>query len=117
MTVRDALNSAINDEMKRDDNVFVIGEEVAQYQGAYKARPARPAATLAIPQPTTHRHFFEPAHRSRTLTVTLALAPTRSPGPTLAPTLPLPLTSDPRRPSASQPQTLTRRLADPRLTH
>merc|ERR1719162_1559814 len=36
MTVRDALNSAINDEMKRDDNVFVIGEEVAQYQGAYK---------------------------------------------------------------------------------
>ena len=36
MTVRDALNSAIFDEMKRDENVFVIGEEVAQYQGAYK---------------------------------------------------------------------------------
>ncbi len=36
MTVRDALNSAIYDEMKRDESVFVIGEEVAQYQGAYK---------------------------------------------------------------------------------
>ena len=60
MTVRDALNSAINDEMKRDDNVFVIGEEVAQYQGAYKVLPARPAAILAFPQPTTHRRVHRP---------------------------------------------------------
>jgi pyruvate dehydrogenase E1 component beta subunit len=36
MTVREALNSAIQEEMTRDDNVFVIGEEVAQYDGAYK---------------------------------------------------------------------------------
>lgn len=36
MTVRDALNSAIKEEMTRDEDVFVIGEEVAQYQGAYK---------------------------------------------------------------------------------
>lgn len=36
MTVRDALNSAIDEEMTRDDDVFVLGEEVAQYQGAYK---------------------------------------------------------------------------------
>merc|ERR1719407_158169 len=36
MTVRDALNSAIREEMQRDGDVFVIGEEVAQYQGAYK---------------------------------------------------------------------------------
>jgi len=36
MTVRDALNSAIDEEMTRDEKVFVIGEEVAQYQGAYK---------------------------------------------------------------------------------
>merc|ERR1719352_1347680 len=36
MTVRDALNSAIKEEMLRDKDVFVIGEEVAQYQGAYK---------------------------------------------------------------------------------
>jgi len=36
MTVREALNSAIAEEMHRDESVFVIGEEVAQYQGAYK---------------------------------------------------------------------------------
>lgn len=36
MTVRDALNSAIDEEMARDESVFLIGEEVAQYQGAYK---------------------------------------------------------------------------------
>ena len=36
MTVRDALNSALREEMQRDEDVFVMGEEVAQYQGAYK---------------------------------------------------------------------------------
>merc|ERR1719375_1052866 len=36
MTVREALNSAMFDEMRKDPNVFVIGEEVAQYEGAYK---------------------------------------------------------------------------------
>jgi len=36
MTVREALNSALEEEMKRDDNVFLMGEEVAQYDGAYK---------------------------------------------------------------------------------
>lgn len=36
VTVRDALNATIDDEMERDDRVFVIGEEVAQYEGAYK---------------------------------------------------------------------------------
>lgn len=36
MTVRDALNSAIAEELDRDDDVFLIGEEVAQYNGAYK---------------------------------------------------------------------------------
>ncbi|KAJ8301743.1 hypothetical protein KUTeg_020730 [Tegillarca granosa] len=36
MTVRDALNSAIEDEIKRDDTVFLMGEEVALYDGAYK---------------------------------------------------------------------------------
>jgi pyruvate dehydrogenase E1 component beta subunit len=35
-TVRDALRDAMAEEMRRDDNVFLIGEEVAQYQGAYK---------------------------------------------------------------------------------
>lgn len=36
MTVRDALNSAIDEEMERDERVFILGEEVAQYDGAYK---------------------------------------------------------------------------------
>ncbi|XP_011497785.1 PREDICTED: pyruvate dehydrogenase E1 component subunit beta, mitochondrial-like [Ceratosolen solmsi marchali] len=36
MTVRDALNSAIDEEMQRDDRVFIMGEEVALYDGAYK---------------------------------------------------------------------------------
>ena len=36
MTVRDALNSALAEEMRKDDKVFVMGEEVGEYQGAYK---------------------------------------------------------------------------------
>src|SRR5471030_1136059 len=35
-TVRDALRDAMAEEMRRDESVFVIGEEVAEYQGAYK---------------------------------------------------------------------------------
>jgi pyruvate dehydrogenase E1 component beta subunit len=36
MTVRDALNLALDEELARDNKVFLIGEEVGQYQGAYK---------------------------------------------------------------------------------
>jgi len=36
MTVREALRDAMAEEMRRDDNVFIMGEEVAEYQGAYK---------------------------------------------------------------------------------
>jgi pyruvate dehydrogenase E1 component beta subunit len=36
MTVREALRDAMAEEMRRDPNVFVMGEEVAEYQGAYK---------------------------------------------------------------------------------
>lgn len=36
MTVRDALNTAMDDEMERDERVFILGEEVALYDGAYK---------------------------------------------------------------------------------
>jgi pyruvate dehydrogenase E1 component beta subunit len=36
MTVREALNSAMAEEMRRDGDVFLMGEEVAEYQGAYK---------------------------------------------------------------------------------
>lgn len=36
MTVRQALNEAMAEEMRRDKDVFLMGEEVAEYQGAYK---------------------------------------------------------------------------------
>ncbi len=36
MTMREALRDAMAEEMRRDPNVFVMGEEVAEYQGAYK---------------------------------------------------------------------------------
>jgi pyruvate dehydrogenase E1 component beta subunit len=36
MTVRDALGAAMAEEMRRDQDVFLMGEEVAQYHGAYK---------------------------------------------------------------------------------
>src|SRR5215207_276220 len=36
MTVRESLRDAMAEEMRRDGDVFVIGEEVAEYQGAYK---------------------------------------------------------------------------------
>jgi pyruvate dehydrogenase E1 component beta subunit len=40
MTVREALRDAMAEEMRRDPNVFLMGEEVAQYQGAYKVSQA-----------------------------------------------------------------------------
>ncbi|KAK4815296.1 hypothetical protein QYF61_026201 [Mycteria americana] len=36
VTVRDALNQALDEELERDERVFLLGEEVAQYDGAYK---------------------------------------------------------------------------------
>jgi pyruvate dehydrogenase E1 component beta subunit len=36
MTVREALRDAMSEEMRKDGTVFLMGEEVAQYQGAYK---------------------------------------------------------------------------------
>ena len=36
LTIRDALNQALREEILRDENVFVMGEEVAEYDGAYK---------------------------------------------------------------------------------
>jgi pyruvate dehydrogenase E1 component beta subunit len=36
ITYRDALNQALAGEMERDENVFLLGEEVAEYDGAYK---------------------------------------------------------------------------------
>ena len=36
MIVRDALSVAMDEEMARDESVFILGEEVARYNGAYK---------------------------------------------------------------------------------
>src|SRR5438093_1960168 len=36
LTIRDALNAALKEELARDSSVFLMGEEVAEYQGAYK---------------------------------------------------------------------------------
>src|SRR5947207_7760511 len=36
LTYRDALTQALREELQRDDTVFLMGEEVAQYNGAYK---------------------------------------------------------------------------------
>jgi pyruvate dehydrogenase E1 component beta subunit len=36
VTIREALNQALREEMLRDENVFLMGEEVAAYEGAYK---------------------------------------------------------------------------------
>lgn len=36
ITLRDALKEAMSEEMRRDDSVFLMGEEVAEYNGAYK---------------------------------------------------------------------------------
>lgn len=46
LTVRDALNSAIDEEMERDERVFILGEEVAQYDGAYKVSSSRSSRRL-----------------------------------------------------------------------
>ncbi|MFT5408828.1 MAG: pyruvate dehydrogenase E1 component beta subunit, partial [Verrucomicrobiales bacterium] len=36
ITYRDAINQALDEEIQRDENVVIIGEEVAEYNGAYK---------------------------------------------------------------------------------
>lgn len=36
ITVRDALNGALDEELARDEKVFIMGEEVGEYNGAYK---------------------------------------------------------------------------------
>ncbi len=52
MTVREALNAAMEEEMLRDENVYVLGEEVARYNGAYKVR----TPGLHSCPPSSHPH-------------------------------------------------------------
>ena len=44
MTVREALNAAMEEEMLRDETVYILGEEVARYNGAYKVCMLLPLA-------------------------------------------------------------------------
>jgi hypothetical protein len=53
MTVREALNQAMEEEMLRDETVFILGEEVARYNGAYKVS-FNPPHPLQIFRPTHH---------------------------------------------------------------
>ena len=53
MTMREALRDAMAEEMRRDKDVFVMGEEVAEYQGAYKVTQGLLAG---VRRQTCHRH-------------------------------------------------------------
>jgi pyruvate dehydrogenase E1 component beta subunit len=60
MTVREALREAMAEEMRRDDDVFIMGEEVAEYQGAYKITQgllAEFGARRVIDTPITEHGF------------------------------------------------------------
>ncbi|MEG9883877.1 MAG: pyruvate dehydrogenase complex E1 component subunit beta [Hyphomicrobiales bacterium] len=60
MTVREALRDAMAEEMRGDDRVFVIGEEVAEYEGAYKVTQgllAEFGAERVIDTPITEHGF------------------------------------------------------------
>ena len=60
MTVREALRDAMAEEMRRDKDVFVLGEEVAEYQGAYKVTQgllAEFGADRVIDTPITEHGF------------------------------------------------------------
>ena len=48
MTVREALNTAMEEEMIRDESVFILGEEVARYNGAYKVRDLYSLSAMMI---------------------------------------------------------------------
>ena len=63
MTIRDALNSALDEEMARDDKVFIMGEEVGQYQGAYKVRTPDPCACLFQPESAPAHGWLVLGHR------------------------------------------------------
>jgi pyruvate dehydrogenase E1 component beta subunit len=60
MTMREALRDAMAEEMRRDPDVFVMGEEVAEYQGAYKVTQgllAEFGARRVIDTPITEHGF------------------------------------------------------------
>ena len=74
VAVRDALQMAMDYEMEKDDKIIVLGEEVAQYHGAYKVRPSPcPLPPAASFSPTRQLHL----PLSRGIAAALWLALTR----------------------------------------
>ena len=66
MTMREALRDAMAEEMRRDKDVFVMGEEVAEYQGAYKVTQGllqEFGAMRVIDTPITEQGFAGPGRR------------------------------------------------------
>lgn len=60
LTYRDALRQAIDEEMERDESVFLIGEEVGEYNGAYKVSKGlldKYGATRVVDSPITEEGF------------------------------------------------------------
>tara|TARA_B110001450_G_C17461087_1_gene416260 strand:+ start:86 stop:439 length:354 start_codon:yes stop_codon:yes gene_type:complete len=60
MTVRDSLRLAMSDEMRRDPNIFLMGEEVGEYNGAYKVSKGMHAefgAERVVDTPITEAGF------------------------------------------------------------
>ena len=68
MTMREALRDAMAEEMRRDQDVFVMGEEVAEYQGAYKVTQGllqEFGAERVIDTPITEHGFAGSRRRRR----------------------------------------------------
>eukprot|EP00331_Platyophrya_macrostoma_P016874 CAMPEP_0176466430 /NCGR_PEP_ID=MMETSP0127-20121128/37887_1 /TAXON_ID=938130 /ORGANISM="Platyophrya macrostoma, Strain WH" /LENGTH=328 /DNA_ID=CAMNT_0017859595 /DNA_START=94 /DNA_END=1080 /DNA_ORIENTATION=+ len=60
MTIRDALNKALDEELERDSKVFILGEEVGNYNGAYKVTKdlyAKYGASRVMDMPITEHGF------------------------------------------------------------
>ena len=60
ITIREALNQAIREELARDERVFIMGEEVAEYDGAYKVtrgllNESGPERVIDSPRPELRR--------------------------------------------------------------
>lgn len=70
LTVRDALNQAMEEEMRKDEKVFLLGEEVAQYNGAYKVnfRPKYGVNPLGICLQSPFTGFTRPPRQIRSPT-------------------------------------------------
>ena len=66
LTYREALNEALSEEMERDDKVFLMGEEVAEYNGAYKVSQGlldKFGPKRVIDTPISETGFTGPGHR------------------------------------------------------